>query len=187
MQVASLILILIPTAVAVAQAPQSCPVSKPSALQANLFPSGGRWFGGPELMVAVTGSEWTNLPRWEAPTIESVLGLASGSLPWRNIPGWQAGYRNKVVWLWDGYDPHADPTPPLAISGRRLDGTAPPLISDANRTGFNGNGSWTGDSVFVMSGVLFPTTGCWEITGKLRDKQLRFVVFVGDSENFPKK
>ena len=93
-------------------------------------------------------------------------------------PGWQAGYRNKVVWSWDGYDPHADPGPPLVITGRRLDGSAPPLMADTTPDGFNGNGSWTNNEVFIMSGVVFPTEGCWEIGGKVRDRQLTFVVAV---------
>lgn len=172
MRIASiLVLLTVPTAITVAQTPQSCPVSTPSQ---------GRWFGSPDLKVDVTGN-WSALPRWDAFTMESALGLASGSLPWRNIPGWQAGYRHELVWQWDGYDPHADPTPPLEITGRRLDGIAPPLMADTNKAGFNGNGSGIGS--FVTSGIVFPATGCWEITGKLRDKQLIFVVFVGDSGN----
>ena len=142
MRIASILVILtVPIAAAAAQTLQSCPVSKPAPPQTNSLPSQARWFGNPDLRVAITGNEWAGLPRWDAPTIESVLGLASGSLQWRNIPGWQAGYRNKLAWLWDGYDPHADPTPPLVITGRRLDGTAPPLIADTNNAGFNGNGS----------------------------------------------
>jgi hypothetical protein len=65
----------------------------------------------------------------------------------------------------------ADPPPAIAISGRRLDGDAPPLVV----TG--ANGSWTTVD-FIMSGVNFPSTGCWEITGRFKGAEAKFVVLV---------
>jgi hypothetical protein len=58
----------------------------------------------------------------------------------------------------------------LTISGRRLDGTAPPLISSIP-SGYRPTG-------FQASGITFPTEGCWEITGKVADTKLTFVVQV---------
>lgn len=154
---------------------QNCSISKPNVADHTGGPV--QWFGTGKLRVHLTGKEWTNLPLWDAPTIEAMLGPDAASLL-RRLPGWKGGFRNKVVWNWDGYDPHANPTPPLLITGRRLDASAPPLLSDTNRAGYNGNGSWTDNSTFIMSGVLFPAEGCWEISGKLPDRELSFVVLV---------
>lgn len=154
---------------------QNCPISQPNLADRPRGPV--QWFGTGKLRVYLSGREWAHLPLGDAPTIEEMLGPDAASLL-RKIPAWKGGFRNKVVWNWDGYDPHADPTPPLRITGRRLDASAPPLLSDTNRAGYNGNGSWTANSTFIMSGVLLPTDGCWQITGKLPDRELSFVVLV---------
>jgi len=95
--------------------------------------------------------------------------------PWRALPKWDVGYRQKIFWWSQGYDWRGDPQPQLSITGKRLDGPAPPLVTDDQA-----NGSYRGDmQSFVVSGVSFPTTGCWEITGRLHGDELRFVVWVG--------
>jgi hypothetical protein len=91
--------------------------------------------------------------------------------PWRGLPVWPEGYRQKIAWWSEGYNAKADPKPAIAISGRRLDGTAPPLVVAG------ANGSWTNVD-FIMSGVNFPTTGCWEITGKFKGAETKFVVAI---------
>ncbi|MFX3824768.1 hypothetical protein ACJBTM_10570, partial [Streptococcus suis] len=66
---------------------------------------------------------------------------------WASVPraGWSAG-GDKVMWIRPaGSD--------LVVSGRRLDGEAPPLRADipcCYPTGFQ------------ASGLIFPTGGCWE-------------------------
>jgi hypothetical protein len=93
--------------------------------------------------------------------------------PWQGLPLWDSGYRQKVIWWSQGFDWKADPQPALKISGRRLDAPAPRLVV----TG--ANGSYKDDmGSFIMSGVNFPTIGCWEITGKFGGRQLTFVVRV---------
>lgn len=57
----------------------------------------------------------------------------------------------------------------LAIEGRRLDAPAPAL-----RAGTEENG----DSGFQASGLVFPTQGCWEVTGKVGNARLTFVTLV---------
>jgi len=57
----------------------------------------------------------------------------------------------------------------LQVGGRRLDGSAPPpraYIHDLGDTGIQ------------PSYLVFPTPGCWEITGKVGDSNLTFVVLV---------
>lgn len=93
--------------------------------------------------------------------------------PWRGLPLWDIGYRDKIAWGSEGYDWMADPKPALAISGNRLDASAPPLVVE----GANGASSMDMGS-FIMSGVNFPTKGCWEITGRFKGAEVKFVVSV---------
>lgn len=58
----------------------------------------------------------------------------------------------------------------LKIEGRRLDGPAPPLMSNV----LDGYGQ-TG---FQSSLLVFPTEGCWEVTGRVGDATLTFVMMV---------
>ncbi len=62
----------------------------------------------------------------------------------------------------------------LSIAARRIDAPAP-----AGRgivpTGY-------GDSGFQASGIEFPTEGCWEVTGSIRDKRLTFVIRVREKQ-----
>jgi hypothetical protein len=58
----------------------------------------------------------------------------------------------------------------LAIEAKRLDGAA--------KLGRGNVPNGYGPTGFQASGVFFPTTGCWDITGKVADQELRFVVQV---------
>lgn len=58
----------------------------------------------------------------------------------------------------------------LAITGRRLDASAPPLAS------YVPNGY--GHSGFQASGITFPSEGCWQVTGKTAHTSLTFVTLV---------
>jgi hypothetical protein len=58
----------------------------------------------------------------------------------------------------------------LTISGVRLDAAAPPLRAEIP--------SGYGDSGFQASGLIFPTEGCWEVTGRAGSAALTFVVLV---------
>jgi hypothetical protein len=63
----------------------------------------------------------------------------------------------------------------VVISGRRLDAPAPPLV---------GRGSdGYGRVGFQASGVSFPGEGCWEVTGRVGESELTFVMFLNVSEN----
>jgi|BarGraNGADG00212_2_1021979.scaffolds.fasta_scaffold73801_2 hypothetical protein len=57
----------------------------------------------------------------------------------------------------------------LEITGRRLDGAAPPLGAQVPE-GY--------PSRFQASDLHFPTAGCWEVTAKAANSQLVFVVWV---------
>jgi hypothetical protein len=57
----------------------------------------------------------------------------------------------------------------IKITGRRLDGIAPPLRADVP----SGYGSG-----FQATMVVFPTTGCWRVTGTFLGAKLTFTALV---------
>ena len=62
--------------------------------------------------------------------------------------------------------------PKLEISGRRLDAPAPPLsasVPDGYGPGFQ------------ATGLRFPTTGCWRVTGRFGTATIAFTVLVSRS------
>jgi hypothetical protein len=77
-------------------------------------------------------------------------------------PGWAAGKSatNKVIWLRPAQTD-------LVLSGQRLDGESLPMeasIPCCYNTGFQ------------VTGLYFPTGGCWEVTATAGESQLQFVV-----------
>jgi hypothetical protein len=63
----------------------------------------------------------------------------------------------------------------LTIDGHRVDATAPPLRAEVP-DGY-------GDRGFQATYVIFPTPGCWEVTGRVGDAKVTFitrVIKVGD-------
>jgi len=67
----------------------------------------------------------------------------------------------------------------LTIEGRRLDNPAPPLHSIIP-DGY-------GEIGFQASGLVFPTPGCWEVTGRIGDKSLTFVTLVEKISEGPER
>jgi hypothetical protein len=143
----------------VEESPDSCPVTKPSQppfLPPAPYPSDGVfWIGSPKL--------WTDIPK-------------SGT--WQGLPHYAPGdtrFRQKLFWWSKGYDWHNENPPKLTITGKRLDGPAPPLSTDAHS-----NAGWTNDRdhAFMVAGIFIPTLGCWRITGHYRGEELSYVVWV---------
>ncbi|HEY0068458.1 MAG TPA: hypothetical protein VGE04_00665, partial [Chloroflexia bacterium] len=88
--------------------------------------------------------------------------------------GTWSGPRQKVFWWRKGYSWEEDPTPQLTVTGRRLDAPAPPLdVSKAT------NAFAEDIQSAMLVGIDFPMSGCWEITGKVADQELSFVIWVG--------
>jgi hypothetical protein len=78
----------------------------------------------------------------------------------------------KIFWGSVDFDHRRKEDYDLKVTGRRLDGNAPPLVVDK-----------VTNALFVphaamLTGVYVPTPGCWEITGDYKDHQLSFVVWV---------
>ena len=57
----------------------------------------------------------------------------------------------------------------LTITGKRIDAQAPPLRTDFSDYGQTG---------FQPSTLIFPTEGCWEVTGKVDTTSVTFVIRV---------
>ena len=137
--------------------PTSCPVTVPQdpafippVPYDKLGVKGYFWYGSTTL--------WTAIPT---------------DAVWYSLPHNPKGYTQKVVWWRDGYVWDKEPEPKLIVSGERLDAKAPPLnVSIANGVYASDIGS------AMMVGVDIPTPGCWKITGKYKDAELSFVVWV---------
>ena len=136
-----------------------CPVTQPpeppfepSPPYAPSSPGAGQfWYGTDRL--------WTRVP-------------TSGT--WPGLRGNPDGYTQKVFWWREGYSWEHDPTPQLTVTGRRLDAPAPPLKASKATNAFAED-----IKSAMLVGVNFPTRGCWEITGKIADQELSFVVWLG--------
>jgi hypothetical protein len=92
---------------------------------------------------------------------------------WEALPHNPEGYTQKVFWWWESYVWTEEPEPELTVTAERLDATAP-LVQASKAT--NAYASDIGSAMLV--GVDLPTLGCWKITGKYRDAELSFVVWV---------
>jgi hypothetical protein len=73
----------------------------------------------------------------------------------------EGGMSMKWPWWHEGTHKH------LVIEGRRLDGDAP-LLRARIPDGYSGE--------FQVSALIFPTPGCWQVTGRVDDQSLTFVV-----------
>jgi len=137
--------------------PPDPPFTPPEPYGAPL--EGEFWLGSPAL--------WTSLPADGAWCDLPLHDLASGQT------GSQAGYTQKLAWWREGYDWQAEPEPDLTVTGRRLDGEAPPLMASKATNAYAAD---IGSAMLV--GVDVPTAGCWEITGRYGEQELSFVIQV---------
>lgn len=148
----------LPEAAASRNAPDTCPVTKPSTQPfVPPLPYSARkdprvfWYGTDEL--------WTSLP-------------ATGTwLPFRKDAPPDARLLRTVSW-WRQRSWDAESEARLIVTGKRLDSPAPPPIV------FGVHGGWLEENPLVSVNLRFPTPGCWEITGRYEDQQLSFVLWV---------
>lgn len=92
---------------------------------------------------------------------------------WAGLPDNPGGYTQKIMWWSDLYVLKDELVPALVVTGRRLDGDSPPLKFDGAT---NASAADIGDA--MLTGVDFPTLGCWEITGQYKKTGLTFVVWI---------
>jgi len=141
-------------------APQSCPVTQPPQKTfVPPFPYPGQtgpdgfWFGSEKLWIQLpTDGTWKHLPHYK-PTDTS--------------------FRQKLQWWRQGYSWRTENSPPLKVTGRRLDSPGPPLTRDDHA-----NAAGIGDHPSIMTGIYIPTVGCWQITGDYKGDKLTFVIWV---------
>ncbi len=92
---------------------------------------------------------------------------------WHALPHDDRGYRQKIF-LWSKeYNWRTEPQPDLRITGKRLDGDAPPFVREKGTNALSVDGT-----AAMLAGIDVPATGCWEITSSYRGNQLTFVVAV---------
>jgi hypothetical protein len=110
------------------------------------------WYG--------TNGLWTSLP------VEGV---------WR-LPRREDGFYFNKLFLWqEGWDWRKEPYPPgpdIKLVLRRLNGNTSPITSRG------GTNAFFDDSWAMLTGVNFPTEGCWEITSFHDGHKLTFVLSI---------
>lgn len=123
-----------------AAATGTCPVTRPNGSRPPGSTFGGEFHGN--------GALWVGVPPSNVVVLEPDTGgaLSTKFGWWRAVTG------------------------TLTITGRRLDGTAPPLSASVP-DGY-------GDTGFQSSGISFPAEGCWEVTGRAGGASLTFVTLV---------
>ena len=83
----------------------------------------------------------------------------------------------KLVYWRAGFDWLKESNPKLAVVARRLDGLAPLVWADAaHGVKFPENDGPEG--MAMMTGIAFPTEGCWEISANYQGQTLSYVVSV---------
>jgi hypothetical protein len=143
--------------------PADCPVTTADQSKKFLAPEplepiapwkGLFWFGGEHLWTALhDDGVWTGLPYHEH------------------------GYTQKIMWWSSLYNLPDELEPALVVTAKRLDGDAPPLgFYDAT----NAMAKDIGEA--MLTGVEFPTLGCWEVTGQYKKTSLTFVVWITAEE-----
>jgi hypothetical protein len=91
---------------------------------------------------------------------------------WENLPQHDGRFTEKTFWWSDAYPPREEPSPPITVTGRRLDG------SGSFEAGGPAGGGFRHDiGSFMLVGIEIPA-GCWELTATHGDAELSYVVLV---------
>jgi hypothetical protein len=92
---------------------------------------------------------------------------------WDGLPHDEHGYGQKVMWWSELYVLKDELEPALVVSAKRLDGKAPPFEFEGAT---NASAKDIGDA--MLTGVNFPTEGCWEVTAQYKKTGLTFIVWI---------
>jgi hypothetical protein len=92
---------------------------------------------------------------------------------WSQMPKTSDGYTQKIVWWSELYSLKDEPQPALVVSGQRLDAKSDPLR-------FFGATNMIEEEAgeAMLTGVEFPTLGCWEVRAEYKKSSLTFVVWI---------
>ena len=143
--------------------PETCPVTKPYQTSRFVPPppyganagNGRFWFG--------TDRRWTNLPK---------NGILHGDPD--DATSSHPTISEKVFWWRQGYEARVEPRPKLKVTGKRLDSPAPPLEVSPTTNAFMQH------IPAILVGIGFPTIGCWHITGRYKDDEVTYVIWVSN-------
>ena len=134
-----------------------CPVSVPNGKR----PPGTPFRPGEPPRYHRSGDMWTSLPSDGKVVFTRDGGagriLSSGAM-WAKWSWWRADGETRLT---SGGS--------LTIEGRRLDASASPLRADI---------PYYWDGVQLVTALIFPTEGCWEVTGSVGAASLTFVTLV---------
>jgi hypothetical protein len=83
----------------------------------------------------------------------------------------------KLVYWRVGFDSQKETDPELAVVARRLDGPAP-LVWAEHASAVRFPQSDGPASLAMMTGISFPTAGCWEIAANYKGQMLSYIVSV---------
>jgi hypothetical protein len=92
---------------------------------------------------------------------------------WAQLPKTSDGYTQKIVWWSNLFVLKDELEPALVVSGQRLDAESEPLRFYGATNMIEEN---AGEA--MLTGVEFPTLGCWKLTGQYRATELSFTVWV---------
>jgi hypothetical protein len=138
----------------------SCPVTHPPAVP----------FTPPGEPKEACGDDWFWLGTEKLYLFLPKSGEAWGWLP--RTPDHMPRMTAKIFWGSVDFDYHKDEDYSLKVTGRRLDGDAPPLEADrVTNALFEPRAA-------MLTAVYVPTPGCWEITGDYKGDKLSYVVWV---------
>jgi hypothetical protein len=90
---------------------------------------------------------------------------------WEDLPEDDGRFTQKTFWWSDAYPAKEQPSPPITLTGRRLDGPG------SFEAGGRGGGSRGDIGSFMLVGIEIPA-GCWELTATYRGAELSYVVLV---------
>jgi hypothetical protein len=125
--------------------PSNPPFVPPTPYQANT--GNGFWYG--------TEALWTHLPLQK---------------------NWTGAGVGQKFFVWSqGFDWRTAAHPFLIVTGKRLDGEAPPIAISGGTTALLG----AERAAAMLIGVSFPTEGCWELSAYHDNHVLTFVVSIG--------
>jgi hypothetical protein len=92
---------------------------------------------------------------------------------WAKLPKTSDGYTQKIMWWSDSFVLKNELEPALVVTGQRLDAKSEPLR-------FYGATNAMADDIgeAMLTGVEFPTLGCWEVRAEYKKSELKFVVWI---------
>ncbi len=129
--------------------------------------------GAPEECERTTASSteivetWPQADSWFGSKALAVILPHNGIWP-TTSPGHSISV--KLFWWREGFEPGSEAN--LLVQIERLDeGLNDAEISSPTNAGGESLGAWT-----MLTGINFPSAGCWEVTGKYLDDKLTFIV-----------